>query len=102
MFAKLARFSTLTHAAARRARSVAVPCNDNQPTRRGFAAPGAMRRPVLVRRWHMTPSGALECRWSIAAEGGDGEEVTQSRRANRRPDRGRSRCRSFDARSASR
>ena len=68
MVAKFAQLLAFSRSAARDARPVAIPCNDNQPIRRPAPPPRIMHRPVLVRRWLIAPSGALECRWFIAAD----------------------------------
>ena len=83
-FAQCAQFSALARIAARDARPAAVPCNDNLRIRPGGAAPRTIHRPVLVRRWYIAPNGALECRWSIAADGGEGDDGSRSPRIRRR------------------
>lgn len=83
MFAKFTQFPRFSRVTARHAGPAAVPCHDNQRIRPGAAAPRTLHRPVLVRRWHIAPSGALECRWSIAADGGDSDDGSRSRRSVR-------------------
>ena len=82
MFAKLAHFSRFgrTH----EARFATWPANDNHLPR----VVGSLRRPrrsVLVCHWHRTPSGALECVWSVEDEdtGGAAAPAPQLRRLNR-------------------
>lgn len=75
MVAKFVRFAALARVASRGSPAVATPCNDNA---RGAVRARNPRRPVLIGRWFGTPSGALECRWSL-----DGDDPAQSRR--RRP-----------------
>lgn len=84
MIAKFAKIAAFACAAARLSRPVAIPCNDNRPGRRCAASVPIQRRPVLVRRWFITPSGALECRWSTAVAGGDDDDPVQSRPVDRR------------------
>jgi hypothetical protein len=79
MVAKFARFPLVARIAGRRFGSVAVPCNDNDPSSRRAAPARPLRRPVLVRRWSIAPDGALECHWSIAA-GGDEDGPAKPRR----------------------
>jgi hypothetical protein len=64
MFAKIAHFSRFgrTH----EARFATWPANDNHLPRLGSSR--QPRRSVLVCHWHRTPSGALECVWSIEGE----------------------------------
>lgn len=58
-----------------------APGNDNHPASRGAAPARRLHRPMLVRRWFVTPSGALECHWSTAAAGDGGDDPVQSRRS---------------------
>ena len=67
MFAKRAKFPVAPN--RWRARETAAPCNDNRPPRR-------TPRPVLFCRWHGTPSGALECSWTIEAAAAEEAEIS--------------------------
>ena len=62
MFAKLAHFGHFgrTHGV----RFAAWPSNDNQPLRLVVASRRRRRR-FLACYWHTTPSGMLECVWSV-------------------------------------
>jgi hypothetical protein len=62
MFAKLAHFGHFgrTHGAGFAAR----PSNDNHPLRLVVAS-RRPRRSILACHWHRTPSGTLECVWSV-------------------------------------
>ena len=62
MFAKLAHFGHFgrTHGAG----FAAWPSNDNHPLRLVVAS-RRPRRSILACHWHRTPSGTLECVWSV-------------------------------------
>lgn len=79
MFAKLAQFRAFNRAAERRFETAATPCNDNRRGRRFNAMAQRMRRPILVRRWHIAPSGRLECSWHLAEAKELGEASGMSR-----------------------
>lgn len=62
MFAKLAYFGHFGR--TRGARFVAWPSNDNRPLR-PVVASRRQKGNVLACHWHTTPSGTLECFWSV-------------------------------------
>ena len=74
MFAKRANFPVAR--SRRQWRGTAAPCNDNRPSLRLAAAPRRTPRPVLFCRWHRTPSGALECSWTIEAAAAEEAEIS--------------------------
>src|SRR5271155_3865353 len=71
MFAKLAKFRAFDRNRARNSVATAVPCNDNQASRRAVASSPRLPRRILVCRWRkVAPAGALECSWHIERHGG--------------------------------
>jgi hypothetical protein len=67
MFANLAEFRNSHRRLGRRLPVPASgrPANDNDLVPRLVIAPPRRARPVLVRRWHTTPAGTLECVWHV-------------------------------------
>ncbi len=58
MTAKLAEFRNTQRRARYRVSVVSRPCNDNHPLPR-------RHKPALIRRWHTTAAGKLECTWHV-------------------------------------
>jgi hypothetical protein len=64
MIANLAAFRNTHHRPRRQVPVANRPSNDNHPVPRLVPAPRRSKA-VLVRRWHTTPDGRLECAWHV-------------------------------------
>jgi hypothetical protein len=71
MFAKIAKFWTMSPWPVARSAVALAHSNDNKVSTRGAAAACRAQRPVLACRWRpIISGGGLECRWNVEfAEG---------------------------------
>lgn len=77
MFAKIAKFRTMSPRPAARSAVALAHSNDNKVSARGAAAACRGPRSVLVCRWRPT-GGGLECQWNVEfADGIATEEPDQ-------------------------
>ena len=78
MFAKIAKFRTMSPWPAARSAVALAHSNDNKVSTRGATAACQGPRPVLVCRWRPTGGGGLECQWNVEfADGIATEEPDQ-------------------------
>ena len=79
MFAKIAKFRTMSPRPAARSAVALAHSNDHKVSTRGAAAACRAQRPVLACRWRPISDGGLECQWNVEFADGIATEEPDTR-----------------------